>query len=44
LIFKEIRSSASEHSINIFAKKTPIVRAKLMRNVGIYGAASLFMA
>lgn len=43
LIFKEIRRSASQHSINIFASKTPIVRAKLMQNVGIFGAASLFM-
>lgn len=44
MLFSEIRRSAAEHSINIFAKKTPIVRAKLMRNAGIYGAASLFMA
>ncbi|HNX90532.1 MAG TPA: ROK family protein [Candidatus Omnitrophota bacterium] len=44
LIFKEIRSSTAANSINIFAGKTPIVRAKLRHNVGVFGAASLFVA
>ena len=43
LIFKEIRRSAAANSINIFANKTPIVRAKLLNNVGVFGAASLFV-
>ena len=43
LIFREIRKSAHRHTINIFASKTPIVQAKLKKNVGIYGAASVLM-
>ncbi|MBU0570680.1 MAG: ROK family protein [Candidatus Omnitrophica bacterium] len=43
LIFREIRKSAYCHTINIFAKKTPIVRAKLKKDSGIFGAASIFM-
>ena len=41
VLFKPIRKAAMEHTINIFASKTPIVQAKLKRNVGIYGAASV---
>jgi len=41
-LFNEIRRSAVQHSINIFANKTPIVQAKLKKDVGIYGAASIF--
>ncbi len=44
LIFKEIRRSAYGHTINVFAAGTPIVRAKLKKNVGVFGAASVFMA
>jgi len=44
LILREIRRAAYAHTINIFASKTPIVRAKLKKDVGILGAASLFMA
>jgi len=43
LIFKEIREYAYGNTINIFAEKTPIVRAKLKKHVGIYGAASIMM-
>jgi len=42
LLFKEIRKSVLSHTINIYAGKIPIVQAKLKRNVGIFGAASLF--
>ena len=41
VLFKPIRKAAMEHTINIFAPKTPIVQAKLKRDVGIYGAASV---
>jgi len=43
LLFKEIRKTAHKHTINIYAQKTPIVRAKLRKQVGVFGAASLFM-
>ncbi len=43
LLFKEIRKTIPEHTINIYAKKTPVVQAKLKRNVGIFGAASTLM-
>lgn len=43
MLFKEIRKSAVEHTINIFARKTPIVQAKLKRDVGIFGAASILL-
>jgi len=42
MLFREIRDYTVEHTINIFADKTPIVQAKLKRDVGIFGAASLF--
>jgi hypothetical protein len=43
LLFKEIRKSILSHTINIFAGRTPVVQAKLKRDVGIFGAASIFM-
>ena len=43
LLFDEIRKNACFHTINVFAKGTPIVPAKLKNDVGIYGAASLFV-
>jgi len=43
LIFRSIIKSVPQHSINIYAKKTPIVQAKLKRDVGILGAASIMM-
>lgn len=42
-LFKEIRRSILAHTINIHAGETPVVRAKLKRNVGIFGAASIFI-
>ncbi len=43
LLFKEIRKNILNHTINIFANKTPVVQARLKRNVGIYGAASILL-
>ena len=43
LIFKEIRKTIPSATINIRAKKTPVVQAKLKRDVGIFGAASILM-
>ena len=43
LIFREIRKFAYSHTINMFANKTPIVRAQLKKDSGIFGAASIFM-
>lgn len=43
LLFAPAKESILEHTINIHAAKTPVVRARLNRNVGIFGAASIFM-
>jgi len=43
LLFKQIRKQVPSYTINEFAKKTPIVQAQLKRDVGIFGAASVFM-
>lgn len=43
ILFKEIKKSTLQHTINIFADTTPVVQAKLKRNVGIFGAASILM-
>ncbi|MGB2599941.1 MAG: ROK family protein, partial [Candidatus Omnitrophota bacterium] len=43
LLFKEIRKNIIPYTINIYAKKTPVVQAKLKRNVGIFGAAAVLM-
>ena len=42
-LFKEIKKSILSHTINVYANKTPVVQANLKTNVGIFGAASLFM-
>ena len=43
-LFKKIRETIPQYTINRrFAIKTPLVPAKLQRNVGVFGAASLFM-
>ena len=42
-LFDEIRKHTYLHTINIFARSTPIVQARLKNDVGIFGAASLFM-
>jgi glucokinase len=43
LLFKEIKKEIPSRTINIFAGKTPVLQAKLKRDVGIYGAASIVM-
>lgn len=43
-LFAKIRQTIPHYSINRqFAVKTPLLPAKLQKNVGIYGAASLFL-
>ena len=42
-LFKKIRQTIPQYTINRrFAVKTPILPAKLQKNVGVYGAAALF--
>ena len=41
LLFDPIKKTMPLRTINIFASKTPIVQAKLKRDVGIFGAASI---
>ncbi len=43
LMLKDIKQTIPSHCINIFSKKTPVVLAKLKRDVGIFGAASVLM-
>lgn len=43
VLFKEIKKTVRAYTINIYASKTPIIQAKLKRDVGIYGAASVLM-
>ena len=43
LMLKDIKQAIPPHCINIFAKKTPVVLAKLKRDVGIFGAASVLL-
>lgn len=43
MIFKEIRNTIPSYTINTNARKTPVVQAKLKRDVGILGAASVIM-
>ncbi len=42
-LFDKIRETIPQYTINRFAKGTPLLPAKLQKNVGIFGAASLFM-
>jgi glucokinase len=43
-LFRKIRETIPHYSINrIFATKTPLVPAKLQKQVGVFGAASLFL-
>lgn len=43
-LFAKIRETIPKYTINrLFARKTPLLAAKLQRNVGIFGAASLFL-
>jgi len=44
-LFDKIRQTIPHYTINRqFAKKTPLLPAKLKTNVGVFGAASLFLA
>jgi glucokinase len=42
-LFSKIRETIPHYTINQFAKKTPVLPAKLQKHVGIFGAASLFL-
>jgi glucokinase len=42
-LFSKIRETIPHYTINQFAKKTPVFPAKLQSNVGVFGAASLFL-
>jgi len=42
-LFNKIKKTIPHYSINQYAKKTPILPAKLQKDVGIFGAASLFL-
>lgn len=43
VFFNKVRSVSLDFTYNLHADKTPIVEALLKNNVGIYGAASLFL-
>ncbi len=43
VLFKEIRKAIPPATINICARKTPVIPAKLKKDVGIFGAASVLM-
>jgi glucokinase len=42
-LFDKIRETIPHNTINGFAAETPVLPAKLRTNVGIYGAASVFL-
>ncbi len=42
-LFNKIRATIPSHTINGFAASTPVLPAKLRTNVGIYGAAAIFL-
>lgn len=42
-LFNKIKKTIPHYSINQYAKNTPILPAKLQKDVGIFGAASLFL-
>ena len=42
-LFDKIRATIPHHTINGFAAQTPVLPAKLRNNVGVYGAASVFL-
>jgi glucokinase len=43
-LFGKIRETIPHYTINrVFARKTPLLPAKLQTNVGVFGAASLFL-
>jgi glucokinase len=42
-LFDKIKATIPHHSINGFAGQTPVLPAKLRTNVGVYGAAAVFL-
>jgi glucokinase len=42
-LFKKIRETIPRHTINSFAAETPVLPAKLRTDVGVYGAAAVFL-
>ncbi len=42
-LFDKIRATIPSYTINGFAAQTPVLPAKLRNNVGVYGAASVFL-
>jgi glucokinase len=43
-LFDKIRQTIPQYTINrLFAVNTPLLRAKLRKNVGVYGAAAVFL-
>ncbi|MFH1846322.1 MAG: ROK family protein [Candidatus Omnitrophota bacterium] len=43
ILLRPVRKAIPQHTINIYAEKTPVVQAKLKKDVGIFGAASIMM-
>ncbi len=42
-LFEKIKSTIPNHTINRLAAETPVLPAKLRTNVGVYGAAAVFL-
>ena len=42
-LFDKIKATIPNHTINGFAAQTPVLPAKLRTNVGVYGAAAVFL-
>jgi glucokinase len=42
-LFDKIRTTIPHHTINGFASQTPVLPAKLKKDVGVYGAAAIFL-
>jgi glucokinase len=42
-LFDKIKATIPSHTINGFAAETPVLPAKLRTNVGVYGAAAVFL-
>jgi glucokinase len=42
-LFNKIKETIPQYTINRFAAKTPILPAKLQKDVGVYGAAAVFL-
>jgi glucokinase len=42
-LFDKIKETIPSHTVNGFAAQTPVLPAKLRTNVGVYGAAAIFL-